>query len=484
VIHLEHRYVDDVPELTVPATAAPAPEPRLLVLNEALAGDLDLDVAFLRSPAGLQFLLGLEPVEGSKPVAMRYAGHQFGGYSPALGDGRAMLLGEIRTESGFKDLHLKGSGPTELSRGGDGLAAVGPMLREYLVSEAMHALGIPTTRSLAVLATGAQVVREDGTHPGAVLVRVASSHIRVGTFQLARASNQMRVLVKLSRHAIERHLPTAIESENPPIELFEHVVKSQAALVAQWITVGFVHGVMNTDNVTVSGETIDYGPCAFLDSYSPAAVFSSIDTGGRYAFGSQPGVAQWNLARFAEALLPIVTDSEEDAVAALTPLLENYPVHFNQAWLGQMAAKLGVEIGRAGVDEENLTALVTELHGYLEASAVDFTSFFRQLALAARGDREQVRGTTLELARLDAWLEQWLAFAPDADAMDAKNPLHIPRNHLVEEALAAATDGDLAPFEALLAAVQAPFTPVKGGERFAQPAPASFKESFRTFCGT
>lgn len=484
MITLEHSYVDDVPELTIPATAADAPQPRLLVLNEELAAQLGLDPEFLRTEGGLRFLLGLDVAEGSKPVAMRYAGHQFGGYSPHLGDGRALLLGEIRTEGGLRDLHLKGSGPTELSRGGDGFAAVGPMLREFLVSESMHALGVPTTRSLAVVATGNQVVREDGTHPGAVLVRVAASHIRVGTFQLARASNQMRVLVKLARHALQRHLPSAVDSANPPVELFEHVVKAQAALVAHWSSVGFVHGVMNTDNVTVSGETIDYGPCAFLDAYSPSAVFSSIDTQGRYAFGNQPGVAQWNLARFAEALLPIVTDDEAAAVEALTPILEDYPVHFNQAWLGLMAAKIGVELGREGLDEAALTALVTDLHGIIEAAGADFTTFFRHLGLAARGDVGPARDSVLDRDGLDGWVERWLAFAPDADSMDATNPVHIPRNHLLDAALLAAESGDLSAYEELLAAVRQPFTPIAGSEHLSQPAPAAFTQNFRTFCGT
>lgn len=487
MIQLEHRYVDALPALTVPATAAPAPEPQLLVLNEELAGELGLDVEFLRSSAGLQFLLGLEPLPGSKPVAMRYAGHQFGGYSPQLGDGRAMLLGEIATDHGLRDLHLKGSGPTELSRGGDGLAAVGPMLREYLVSESMYALGIPTTRALAVVATGAQVAREDGSHPGAVLVRVASSHLRVGTFQFARASDQMPLLSALSQHAVERHLPEAVGAENPPLDLFAHVVKAQAGLVAQWISVGFVHGVMNTDNVTISGETIDYGPCAFLDSYSPGAVFSSIDTKGRYAFGNQPGVAQWNLARFAEALLPIVAEDEQTALEALSPVLNEYATHFNAAWLGAMAAKLG--LATSEVDKETLTSLVTDLHGYLESSATDFTSFFRKLSQAARGERDTALADTaladtVGAATLSAWIDRWVALSPDADAMDATNPLHIPRNHLLDAALVAAEDGELNLFEALLSAVRSPYVAIESGEHFTQPAPVEFTANFRTFCGT
>ena len=478
-IDLQHGFAEQLPELARKASPAPVPAPRLVVLNEPLARELGLDPDWLRTDDGVLFLLGLQLPESAMPVAQLYSGHQFGGYSPQLGDGRALLLGEIETSAGLRDLHLKGSGPTPFTRGGDGLAALGPMLREFLVSEAMQALGIPTTRSLAVVATGTPVLREAGALPGAVLVRVASSHLRVGTFQYARASNQMRVLVKLSRYALERHHADGLQADNPPLALFEHVLAAQARLIAQWLTVGFVHGVMNTDNMTISGETIDYGPCAFLDSYDPAAVFSSIDVGARYAYGSQPQIAQWNLARFAEALLPIIADEEAEAVQAASAVLEQYPSHFNDAWMAAMAAKLGVP-----ADLPDLVELVTTLHGLLEASRVDFTTFWRDLAEAARGDRTRVHATSHDLAALDAWLDAWLAHSPDAAAMDAVNPLHIPRNHLVEEALAAATDGDLGPFESLLAAVRAPFTPIEGGERFTLPAPAGFAEGYQTFCGT
>lgn len=478
-ISLEHHFADALPSLTVPARAASAPAPQLLVLNEALAAELGLDVEYLRSEEGVQFMLGLHVPEGNRPVAMVYAGHQFGGFSPRLGDGRALLLGEIRTDAGLVDLHLKGSGPTELSRGGDGFAAVGPMLREYLVSEAMHALGVETTRSLAVIATGRAVSRDGVDLPGAVLVRTASSHLRVGTFQYARAAEDMPLLVMATRYALERHLPSAQQAENPPLALFTDVVAKQARLVAKWLSVGFVHGVMNTDNVTISGETIDYGPCAFLDAYSPSAVFSSIDAESRYAYGRQPVVTQWNLARLAESLLPLFADGEEVAIEVGTAALETFPAEFNAAWLAAMATKLGVSPEAPGIE-----AVVTELHGWLEASGTDFTSFFRLLAAAARGDREPVRAGQAEVARLDAWLDSWLALGPDADAMDAVNPIHIPRNHLLDEALEAATAGDLAPFEELLAAVQAPFTAIDGGERFAQPAPAEFSATFRTYCGT
>ena len=305
--------------------AETAPAPELLVLNESLAAELGLDPSYLQSDDGVRLLVGNSLPADANPVAQAYAGHQFGGYSPRLGDGRALLLGEVTLRDGsVRDLHLKGSGRTPFARGGDGLAAVGPMLREYVVSEGMHALGIPTTRSLAVVATGTPVRRET-VLPGAVLARVASSHLRVGSFQFARAGGDVALLRRLVDHAIARHHPEAATSENPALALFDAVVAAQASLVAQWMLVGFIHGVMNTDNMTISGETIDYGPCAFMDSYDPATVYSSIDTGGRYAFGNQPIVAEWNLARLAESLLPLLHDDQDQAIALAVGVAEGFP---------------------------------------------------------------------------------------------------------------------------------------------------------------
>ncbi|HEY0508058.1 MAG TPA: YdiU family protein, partial [Blastococcus sp.] len=305
-ITLDGRFARELPEMARPWQAEEAPDPQLLVLNEPLAAELGLDPDWLRSADGVRLLIGNAVPAGATPVAQAYAGHQFGGFTPRLGDGRALLLGELTDADGrLRDLHLKGSGRTPFARGGDGLAAVGPMLREYVISEAMHALGIPTTRSLAVVATGRQVRRET-LLPGAVLTRVAASHLRVGSFQFAAATGDIDLLRRLGEHAISRHHPGATDAERPFLALFDAVVTAQAQLVARWMHVGFIHGVMNTDNMTISGETIDYGPCAFLEAFDPATVYSSIDSGGRYAYGNQPLVAEWNLARLAEALLPLL----------------------------------------------------------------------------------------------------------------------------------------------------------------------------------
>ncbi|MGY1761791.1 YdiU family protein [Geodermatophilus sp. SYSU D00779] len=476
----DDRFARELPELAVPWQADEVPAPQLLVLNEALATELGLDPDTLRSPEGVRLLVGNAVPDGAKPVAQAYAGHQFGGFVPRLGDGRALLLGELTDAEGrLRDLHLKGSGRTPFSRGGDGLAAVGPMLREYVISEAMHALGIPTTRSLAVVATGRKIRRET-LLPGAVLARVASSHLRVGSFQYARATGDVELLRRLADHAIGRHHPASADAENPYLALFEAVVAAQASLVARWMLVGFVHGVMNTDNTTISGETIDYGPCAFLDAFDPATVFSSIDTGGRYAYGNQPIVAEWNLARFAEALLPLLSDDQEQAVALAVAALERFRPQYNAAWSAGMRAKLGLP---EGLDDAVATSLAEDLLALMQESRVDLTSFLRALGTAARGDAEPARLVVLDLARFDAWLERWRAVGPDAEAMDRVNPVYTPRNHLVEEALQAATAGDLASLQQLLEVLAAPYEERPGLERYAAPAPGG-TGPYRTFCGT
>ncbi|MEW5809302.1 MAG: protein adenylyltransferase SelO [Actinomycetota bacterium] len=483
-IALQDTFVRDLPELAVRWQAEDAPNPTLLVLNETLATDLGLDPAWLRSPDGLGLLAGTTVPPGATPVAQAYSGHQFGGFVPRLGDGRALLLGElVDTHGQVRDLHLKGSGRTPFARGGDGLAAVGPMLREYVISEAMHALGIPTTRSLSVVATGRPVYRETAL-PGAVLARVAASHLRVGSFQYASLvaghTKDVSVLRRLADFAIARHHPAAAHAGTPYLALLEAVIDVQAELVAQWMLAGFVHGVMNTDNMTISGETIDYGPCAFMEAFDPQTVFSSIDHGGRYAYGNQPGIALWNLARFAEALLPLLDDDVDTAVGMAEQSLGLFRDRYQTRWDEGMRAKLGL-VGAAAAPAD---ALSQELLVQMQQSGVDHTSFYRRLAEAARGDAEPVRGEFIDLAAFDAWLARWQALGPDPAAMDAVNPVYIPRNHLVEEALAAATDGDLEPLDSLLDAVRSPFVVRAGLQRYAEPSQREFAASFRTFCGT
>jgi uncharacterized protein YdiU (UPF0061 family) len=477
---LGDRFARELPELAMDWKAEAAPSPTLLALNEPLAAELGLDPAGLRGEEGMRLLVGNLVPEGARPVAQIYAGHQFGGFNPRLGDGRALLLGELTAADGsLRDLHLKGSGRTPLARGGDGLAAVGPMLREYVVSEAMHALGVPTTRSLAVVATG-RPVRRETVLPGAVLTRVASSHLRVGSFQYAASQGDVELTRRLADHAIARHHPDAAGAESPYRAFFEAVVAAQASLVAQWMLVGFVHGVMNTDNMTISGETIDYGPCAFLEAFDPATVYSSIDETGRYAYGNQPVVAEWNLARLAEAILPLLHDDQEQAVALAVESLGTFRTAYAGAWTRGMHAKLGLPEGLA---EPVATSLVGDLLDLMKAGRVDHTGFFRALGAAARGDLEPARGQVLDLASFDAWVERWRALGPDADAMDRVNPLYLARNHLVEEALTAGTDGDLAPLERLLEVLAAPYDERPGLERYAQPAPEDFGH-YTTYCGT
>jgi uncharacterized protein YdiU (UPF0061 family) len=377
----DNSYVRDLEGLYVPWKAAPVPAPRLLALNEELAAELGADAEALSADDGVAVLAGNVSPDGASPVAQAYAGHQFGGYQPRLGDGRALLLGEVLDVDGHRrDLHFKGSGRTPFARGGDGKAAVGPMLREYVIGEAMHALGIRTTRALAVVATGEDVVRET-LLPGAVLVRVAASHLRVGTFQYAAAQRDPALLRRLADYAIARHHPSAAGADNPYLAFFEAVVDAQASLIARWMLVGFIHGVMNTDNMTISGETIDYGPCAFMDAFDSATVFSSIDHGGRYAYGNQPPIAQWNLARLAETLLPLMHDEPDAAIEAAGAVLESFRDRYHDDWCAGMRAKLGL----AGGHEDNV-ALTEDLLALLLPRAVGGRSRRRGAgALALRG---------------------------------------------------------------------------------------------------
>jgi uncharacterized protein YdiU (UPF0061 family) len=470
----DHSYARAVPSLSMPWTAAPAPAPELLVLNEELAAELGVDAAALRGPAGVSLLVGHGLPDGGRTVAQAYAGHQFGMYVPRLGDGRALLLGEVVDTAGRRrDVHLKGSGRTPFARGGDGKAAVGPMLREYLMGEAMHGLGIPTTRGLAVVATGEQVQRET-VLPGAVLCRVAASHLRVGTFQYAAASGDRDVLRALADHAITRHHPEAADAANRYLELYRRVVAVQAELVARWMLVGFVHGVMNTDNTTISGETIDYGPCAFMDAFDPATVFSSIDERGRYAYGNQPAIAQWNLARLGETLLPLIDEDADAAVEAATAVVNGFAEVYSGHWARGMAAKLGL----AAPDRE----LVADLLELMRGQRVDFTLFFRALAAGT------ARSLFAEPEPFDAWAARREALltgdrAAVAAAMDRVNPVYIPRNHRVEEALAAATAGDMAPFLRMVEVVSRPYEERPGLEDHTGPAPVGCAPHV-TYCGT
>ncbi|OBJ71050.1 protein adenylyltransferase SelO [Mycobacterium sp. 1274756.6] len=479
-VALDNRFARELPELAVPWQATPAPNPKALVLNAPLATELGLDPAWLTTPAGTGLLVGTTVPDGATPVAQIYSGHQFGGYVPRLGDGRALLLGEFPDG---RDLHLKGSGPTPFARGGDGLAAVGPMLREYVISEALHALGVPTTRALAVTATGG-IVHRESTLPGAVLARVAASHLRVGSFQYAAAYDHHRpeaeVVRRLADHAIARHYPDAAGADNPYRELFSAVVAAQAALVARWMLVGFIHGVMNTDNMTISGQTIDYGPCAFMEAYDPATVFSSIDMAGRYAYGNQPGIAQWNLSRFAETLLPLLAEDTEQAVDWAVGILEGFPDLYEKTWSAGMRAKLGLP---EDLPASEAASLIEDLLALLQRNHRDYTSFFRSLAAVARGSAGADRAAFTDPDSFGPWFTRWAALRPDPAAMDRVNPIYIPRNHLVEQALTAATAGDLGPVEKLLEAVRFPYEPRAGLEVYAEPAPAEFGP-YQTFCGT
>lgn len=492
---LTSTFAQTFPELSVPWQAESTDQPQLMVLNRPLAEQLGLDPDWLETDDGVRFLTGERPTEGSQPVAQGYAGHQFGMYSPRLGDGRALLLGELTDAHGRNhEIHLKGSGRTPYARGGaDGQAVLAPMLREYLVSEAMHVLGVPSTRALAVLTTGREVYRDSGG-PGAMLVRTADSHLRVGTFQYAQAldasdqTNTDDLVERLVDESLRQHYPALVSSDDEPaaLRLFRAVAQRQADLVAQWMLLGFIHGVMNTDNVTISGQSIDYGPCAFMDAFDPQTVFSSIDAQGRYAYGNQPPIAEWNIARFGETLLPLIDDDPNQAIEAAQQVLDTFSRTHHDVWTRGLRAKLGISEDRDDVDEESFKALTDRLFSLMNQHRTDFTSFFRALATAVQTEGDIPAGLAEVITDDDefrAWVADWRALEPDAELMDRVNPIYIPRNHLVDEALEAAAGGDLSPFEQLLSVLQNPYEEQPDAERYARPAPGSFG-SFVTYCGT
>lgn len=482
----DNTYARELVGFYAPWQPSPASKPKLMRLNHALAEELQADPAALASAEGIEALAGNLLPAGAEPLAQAYAGHQFGGYSPQLGDGRALLLGEVIDRHGQRrDIAFKGSGRTPFSRSGDGKCALGPALREYLISEAMHALGIPTTRSLAVVATG-DMVRRERPLPGAVLTRVAASHVRVGTFEFF-ARRSYEELKQLADYVIARHDPQLASQPQPYLGLLAAVAERQAELVARWLGVGFIHGVMNTDNMTISGETIDYGPCAFLESYHPATVFSSIDSQGRYAYGQQAKIAQWNLTRFAETLLPLLGDDSDSAVAAATEVIEAFPERHAAHWLQVMRAKLGLDDSGEAADDR---ALAEDFLLLLKRARADFTLSFRALYEAAQGDEAPLTALLGEHGDLAAWQLHWKNRQSSRSpallaAMKRANPAYIARNHQVEIALEAATERlDMAPFERLLAVIQQPFDSRPQDADYAQPAPAEVTASYQTFCGT
>jgi serine/tyrosine/threonine adenylyltransferase len=478
---LEHSYAQLPGLFHSPAPPTPVRDPHYVVFNAPLAIELGLDAPALDTPQGAAIFAGNALPYGAEPLAQAYAGHQFGHFT-GLGDGRAILLGEQITPDGRRmDVQLKGAGQTPYSRRGDGRAALGPMLRELVISEAMHALGIPTSRSLAVVSTG-EVVHREQRLPGAVLTRVASSHLRVGTFEWAAAHRDEAALRALADYAIRRHDPGLVDSPAPYLAFFEAVAERQARLIAQWQLVGFIHGVMNTDNMAISGETIDYGPCAFMDAYDPETVFSSIDSSGRYAYANQPGIAQWNLTRLAEAMLPLFDQAQPRAVELATASLRRFKERFHHHWLAGMRAKLGLFTERPE-DADLADALLS----WMQATQADYTNTFLMLSRSAEAEALATRDEAFA-----AWHGRWrarllLEARPAGETvalMQRSSPAVIPRNHKVEEALRAATDDrDLVPLERLMDALRDPYDHDKVRPEFSSPAPPG-GAPYRTFCGT
>jgi uncharacterized protein YdiU (UPF0061 family) len=488
-IPLEHTYASLPSRFFSRVEPTPVPKPELAIFNRRLAADLNLEPDTLEAEAAAIFS-GNQLPRQANPIAMVYAGHQFGHFVPRLGDGRAILLGELRDRQGvLRDIQLKGSGLTPYSRDGDGRAVIGPMLREYIISEAMHALGIPTTRSLAVVTTGETIYREAAL-PGAILTRVAASHIRVGTFQYFAARDDQDGIRELLSYVIDRHYPEARDAEVPALAVLKAVSSRQASLIADWMRVGFIHGVMNTDNMALSGETIDYGPCAFMDHYHPNRVFSSIDHNGRYAYFNQPGIAQWNLARLAETLLPLIDSDADKAAGLATQVLGDFITQFDAELLERLRRKIGLANAQDGD-----TDLVKRLLAAMQAAEADFTLTFRRLASVAGNlqDISALRELFADPAGIDSWLQDWkqrLSSDPQSSAeraanMRSVNPAFIPRNHRVDAALKAASSPqrDLEPFRRLLAVVQRPYDDQPEAVEYEQPPPPD-QRILKTFCGT
>lgn len=476
-INFDNSYARDLEGMYLPVQGAVAPDPAMAWLNVPLAEELGLDPAELETPEGLGMLTGGALPMGATPLAMAYAGHQFGNFSPQLGDGRALLVGEVLDQSGKRrDIHLKGSGKTPFSRGGDGKAGLGPVLREVLIGEAMHGLGIPTTRALAAVTTGETVWRQTPQR-GAVLTRVADSHLRIGTFQFFYARQEIARLRRLADYAIARHVPELTGRSDRYLGLLEAVSARQTALVAKWMGVGFIHGVMNTDNMTISGETIDYGPCAFMDSYDPATVFSSIDHQGRYAYANQPLIAQWNLARLGECLLPLIADDPQEALPDVQDMIARVEGMYAVERRRVFGEKLGVEAADDGAIDGFLDVLA--------AHQADFTQGFVALTHAAHGDDSALQNLCNHDPKLTLWLDEWRAqlSSDGAARMAQANPVYIPRNHRVEEALAEAGAGDMTKAETLLSAFADPFTQRVRFETLEGPAPDGLV-GYKTYCGT
>jgi uncharacterized protein YdiU (UPF0061 family) len=486
-LELQNTFLESIGEMCKKSFASPAPAPELLIFNNLLAEELNLNSLAKDQTKCIDIFSGRESLQSSKPIAQAYSGHQFGHFNPALGDGRALLLGEAVNINGeLRDIQLKGSGPTPFSRRGDGKSALGPVLREYLISESMYVLGIPTTRALAAIKTG-EIVQRDQELPGGVMTRVASSHIRVGSFEYAYKSKNQMLIKDLADYSINRHFPETADVENPYLAFFAAVCNEQASLVANWMSIGFIHGVMNTDNMSISGETIDYGPCAFMDAYDPSTVFSSIDKNGRYSYENQPKILTWNLTRLAETLIPLVHKDQNEAIKLLTEVLQLIKPVYTNYWLSSMRSKIG--LSREEQDDINL---ISQLLNLMESKKVDFTLCFRYLSKALVGDIKSIKNLFKNDIAFDNWMALWkerisqesISDEKIATTMNAVNPLYIPRNHKVEEALEAAVfDSNMKPFLKLHDILKNPYEEIKEFHEYEKPAKNSLVK-YKTFCGT